>query len=79
MIFIVILYYYWLLVSVSNGPSSGQYIQKKLKNAGAYSIVHKYQFYGITFTLINGLYNYYQLLDVLFVVSCAEILYVSIL
>ena len=40
-------------------------------------IVHKYQFYGIQFTLINSLYNYYQLLDVLFAVSCAEIVYIS--
>ena len=39
-------------------------------------IIHKYQFYGIPFTFINSLYNY-QLLDVLFVVSCAEILYMS--
>ena len=54
-------------------------VYKNLKNPGTYSIVHKYQFYGIIFKLINGLYNYYQLLDVLFVVSCAEILYVSIL
>jgi len=31
--------------------------------------------YGITFTFINSLYNYYQLLRVLLsVVSCAEIL-----
>ena len=40
-------------------------------------IVHKYQYYGIQFTLINSLYNYYQLLDVLFAVSCAEIVYIS--
>ena len=40
-------------------------------------IVHKYQSYGIQFTFINSLYNYYQLLDVLFVVICAEILYMS--
>ena len=39
-------------------------------------IVHKYQFHGIPFTFINSLYNY-QVLGVLFVVSCAEILYIS--
>ena len=35
----------------------------------------KYQFYGTPFTFINSLYNYYQLFDVLFAVSCAESLY----
>ena len=40
-------------------------------------MVHKYQFYGIQFTFINSLYNYYELLDVFFVVSCAEIMYLS--
>ena len=40
-------------------------------------VVHKYQFYGIPFTFINSIYNYYQLLCVLFAVSCAEILYMS--
>ena len=39
-------------------------------------IVHEYQFYGTPFIFINSLYNY-QLLDVLFAVSCAEILYMS--
>ena len=38
--------------------------------------VHKYQFYGIPFTFTNSLYKY-QLLDVLLVVSCAEILCMS--
>ena len=38
--------------------------------------VYKYQFYGIPFTFINSLYKYH-LLDVLLVVSCAEILYMS--
>jgi hypothetical protein len=38
-------------------------------------IVQKRQFYGIPFTFINILYNYDQLLDVLSVVSCAEILW----
>ena len=41
-------------------------------------IVHKYQFYRISYTIINSLHNF-QLLEVLFVVSCAEILYMSIL
>ena len=38
--------------------------------------VHKYQFYRIPFTFINSLSNY-ELFDVLFAVSCAEILYMS--
>jgi len=32
------------------------------------NIVQRRQFYGIPFTLISGLYNYYQLSDVLSVV-----------
>jgi len=36
--------------------------------------VQKLQFCGIPFTFINSLYNYYELLDVLTVLSCAEIL-----
>jgi hypothetical protein len=31
-------------------------------------------FYGIPFTIINSLYNYYHLLNVLYMVSFAEIL-----
>jgi hypothetical protein len=38
-------------------------------------IVQKHQFYGIPFTFINNLYNYYQPLNVLSAVSCGEILY----
>ena len=57
------------------GPSLGQNLQKKLKML--VHIVHKYQIYWIPFTFINRFYNYNQLLDVLFVVSCAEILYTS--
>jgi hypothetical protein len=37
-------------------------------------IVQKLQFYGIPFRFISSLYNYYQPLDVLSVVSFAEIL-----
>jgi hypothetical protein len=37
--------------------------------------VKKSPFYGIPFAFITSLYNYYQLLDVLPVVSCVEILY----
>jgi len=37
-------------------------------------VVQKTSIYGIPFTLIISLYNYYQLLDVLSVVNCAEIL-----
>ena len=39
-------------------------------------IVQKRQFfYGIPFTFISSLYNYYQPLDVLSVVSCGGIVY----
>ena len=38
-------------------------------------IVQKSQFYGIAFTFISSLYNYYQPLDVLSVVSSVEISY----
>ena len=38
-------------------------------------IVHKYQFYGIPFTFINSLHNYYQLLNVLFVIKCVSFLF----
>jgi len=37
-------------------------------------IVQKLPFYGIPCTFINSLYNYYQLLGVLSIVSCDEIL-----
>jgi len=49
-----------------NRPSSGQYLQK-LKKGGAYGVTR--QFYGVPFTFIISLYNYYQLLVVLSVVS----------
>ena len=52
-------------------------IYKKLKILVHIYIVYKYQFYGIKFTFIIRLDIYYQLLDVLFAVSCAEILYMS--
>jgi len=54
-------------------PSSGQYLQK-LKML--VHIVQKRQFYGIPFTFISSLYNYYQPLDVLSVVSCVARFYV---
>jgi hypothetical protein len=38
-------------------------------------IVKRGQFYGTLFTLISGLYNYYQPSYVLSVVRCVEILY----
>jgi hypothetical protein len=41
------------------------------------NILHKRQFYGTPFTFISRLYNYYQPLDVLSVVSCVEICIVS--
>ena len=37
-------------------------------------VLQKRQFYGSQFTFISSLYNYYQLLDVLSIVSCAEIM-----
>jgi hypothetical protein len=37
-------------------------------------IVQKRQFYGILFTFISSLYKFYQLLDVISLVSCIEIL-----
>ena len=59
-----------------NGPPSGQYLQKKKNLKMLVHIVHKYQFYGFPLTFINSLYNY-QLLEALFVVSFAGILYMS--
>jgi len=47
-------------------------IYQKLKNGGAFST--NVNFYGIPLTIVNSLHNYYQLLNVLSVVSCAEIL-----
>jgi hypothetical protein len=41
-------------------------------------LVQKRQFYGILFTFIRSIYNYYQPLDVLSEVSCVEILYCTI-
>jgi hypothetical protein len=73
------LYVYFIIIvllATSFGlkrPSSGQYLQKKLKML--VNIVKKSQFYGIPFTFIRSLYNYYQPLDVLSVVSCVDILY----
>lgn len=37
-------------------------------------VAQKRQFYEISFTFISSRCNYYQLLDVLSVVSCVEIL-----
>ena len=52
-------------------------IYKKKKNLKMLvHTVHKHQFYGIPFTFTNSLYND-QLIDVIFVVSCDEILYMS--
>jgi hypothetical protein len=70
--FILLLFYYWLLLSASKGHNQAS-IYKKLKML--VHIVQKRQFYGIPFTFISSLYNYYQPLDVLSVVSCVEILY----
>jgi len=42
-----------------NRPSSGQYLQKKLKKAGAYNITRHY--HGTPFKIITVLYSSYQL------------------
>jgi len=55
----------WLLVSAPMDRHRAS-ISKKLKVV--VHMVQKHQFYGIPFTFINKLYNYYQLLDVLYVV-----------
>jgi hypothetical protein len=71
---IFLLFYYWLLVSASEGHHQANiYKKKNLKNAGVYST--DVSFYGIPFAVINSLYNYYHLLNVLSLVSCAEILW----
>jgi hypothetical protein len=59
---LLLLFYYWLLVSASKGYHQAD-IYKKLKML--VHIVQKCQFYGIPFTLIRSLYTYYQPLDVL--------------
>jgi len=71
--FIFLLFYYWLLVSASQGHHQAN-IDKKLKNAGAYSIKTPI-LYWIPFTFISSLYTYYQPLDALSVVRCVGILY----
>jgi hypothetical protein len=70
--FILLLFYCWLLVSTSMAIMGSVYT-KKLKML--VYIVQKHQFYGIQFTFICSLYNYYQPFDVLSVVGSAEILY----
>jgi len=69
---ILLLLYYWLLVSASKGHHQAN-IHKKKKLKILVHIVQKCQFYGISFTVIRSLYNYYQTLDVLSVESCIEI------
>jgi len=68
---ILLFYHYWLLVLATLDHHQAN-IYKKFKISVAYST--KSQFYGIPFTFINCLYNFYHLIDVLSVVSCAEIL-----
>jgi len=75
--YILLLFYYWLLVSASKGHHQAN-IDKKLKNAGAYS-AKTLIFYGIPFTFISSLYNYYQPLNVLSVVSFVFGFYIVIL
>ena len=65
-IIIIALFYYWLLVSSSKGHHQAN-VYKILKML--VHIVQKRQFCGIPFTFISSLYNYYQPLDVLSVVS----------
>jgi hypothetical protein len=67
---ILLLFYYWLLVSASidlHWPIFTKNLKMPLR------ILQKSQFYGISFTFIKSLYKYYQLLDVLSVVNGAEI------
>ena len=67
--------YYWLIVSTSEGHRQPKiYKKKKKKLKMLVYIVRKRQFYGIPFTFISSIYNYYQPLDALSVVSCVEIL-----
>ena len=73
-VFILLLFYYWLLVSASKGHLQAS-IYKNLKTQ--MRIVQKLQFFGILFTFISRLYNYYQPLYVLSVVICIEIYIVS--
>ena len=65
--FILLLFYYWLLVSAPKGHHQAN-IYKKPKIAGAYSTKHK--FYGIPFTFLSSLYN---LLPVFRCVICSEL------
>ena len=69
--FILLLFYYRLLVSASKA----NICKKNLKML--VHIVQKLLYYGIQFTFICSLYNYYQPLDVLSFVSTSsvEILY----
>jgi len=69
---LLLLFCYWLLFSSSKVHHQAS-IYKILKML--VHIVQKRQFYGIPFTLISSLYNYYQPLDVLSVVSYVEFLY----
>jgi hypothetical protein len=55
-----IIFYYWLLVSASKGENQAS-IYKKPKML--LHILQNRQFYGIPFTSISILYNYYQPLD----------------
>ena len=70
---ILLLFYYWLLVSASKGHHHAN-IYKILKMPA--HLVQKHQFYGIPFTFISNLYNYYQPSDALSVVSWDFILWV---
>jgi hypothetical protein len=70
---ILLLFHYWVQVLSSKRQHQVQYLQqKKLKNAD--TCITKSPFYEIPFTFISSLYNYYQLLDVLSVLSYVEIL-----
>ena len=50
------------------------FTKKKKKLKKLVHVLRKHKLYGIAFTLINSLFNYSQILGVLSVVNCAEIL-----
>jgi len=55
--FILLLFYYWLLVSASKGHHQANIYDKPKMLV---HILQKRHLYGIPFTIISSLYNYYQ-------------------
>jgi len=72
--FAVLLFCYWQLVSASKGHHQANIYKTKQKKKlkMLVHVVQKRQFYGIPFTFIISLCNYYQLLFVLSVVRFVE-------